>query len=388
MTAYFQMGHDTENLIGENDLNEFKGIILSPVNRSPEELKANIPEFRGKGSYDIIFDPQLYVPTSERQNLLNQPYFPSDLETADMSSSKWWDNLIKSLCKYVKELKVNTVASPVTLPKIWNDDYYALCVENSNKLVNVLEKNEIQTLLTVMVDINQINQDVVLRIASIISKTNSMGYYIVLATDTHPRRELADANALANIMKLIKELRDTNKILIMSCCSSDMLLYNVAGATHCATGKFFNLRRFTESRFEETPGGGGQIPYWFEHSLLAFLRDADISRLNENNHGDLIKTLFSNNYWANVILEQFKQTPEKAWLALSWRHYLSWFGKTELVLSKGNAYKLVNEWLNVAEKNWLLLEDENILLEEPRNNGSWIRPWRQALGDFIKYTTK
>ena len=35
MTAYLQMGHNTENLIGEEDLEEFEGIILSPVNREP-----------------------------------------------------------------------------------------------------------------------------------------------------------------------------------------------------------------------------------------------------------------------------------------------------------------------------------------------------------------
>ncbi len=31
MSAYLQMGHDTENLVGEADLEEFRGIILSPV---------------------------------------------------------------------------------------------------------------------------------------------------------------------------------------------------------------------------------------------------------------------------------------------------------------------------------------------------------------------
>ena len=42
MACYFQMGHDTENLVGEEDLDLYAGIILSPVNRNPRELAANI----------------------------------------------------------------------------------------------------------------------------------------------------------------------------------------------------------------------------------------------------------------------------------------------------------------------------------------------------------
>ena len=35
MAAYFQMGHHSENLVGEKGLEIFNGILLSPVNRLP-----------------------------------------------------------------------------------------------------------------------------------------------------------------------------------------------------------------------------------------------------------------------------------------------------------------------------------------------------------------
>lgn len=37
MPAFMQMGHDTENLIGEDGL-DFSGIVLSPLNRVPAEF--------------------------------------------------------------------------------------------------------------------------------------------------------------------------------------------------------------------------------------------------------------------------------------------------------------------------------------------------------------
>ena len=117
MTAYLQMGHDTENLVAETDLDEFRGIVLSPVNRDSETLAQNIQNFRSRGQFDIVFDPQLYIPTSDRGCLPQQPYFPSDLDTADLSSDAWWTDIAKKLTSCVTNLGVDAVASPVVLPR-------------------------------------------------------------------------------------------------------------------------------------------------------------------------------------------------------------------------------------------------------------------------------
>src|SRR6266404_3385527 len=104
MAAYFQMGDNTENLVGELDLDEFRGIVLSPVNRKPIELQQDIITFLKKGDFDVIIDPQLYVPGSERGCLSDQPYFPSDIDTADVASDGWWAGLSDSLAAYVLSL--------------------------------------------------------------------------------------------------------------------------------------------------------------------------------------------------------------------------------------------------------------------------------------------
>ena len=389
MSAYFQMGHDTENLIGETDLDEFKGIILSPVNRTPKELHENVSNFREKGNYEIILDPQLYFPKTERENLATQPYFPSDFETADITSASWWDKIILPLIKFAKQLKVNIIASPVIQPNIWSDEYFATCLRVSDKLVAELKDKKIRVFTTIMLDMKSMSDKTMgFRVASIMSKANSAGYYVILATDIKPRRELPNSKQLANVMKFIRVLKNTKKQILMAYSSSDMVLYKIAGASHCATGKFFNLRRYTQSRWEDaSDGGGGQLSYWFEHSLLAFLRQADISKLREEGYETLLKQNYSNNHWANVILKQLKSDPGRAWVGHSWRHYLSWFGKTELFLSHNGTYDLVNGWLKESEKRWNELNDNDVLFEESKNDGSWIRPWRQALVDFNKNRT-
>jgi hypothetical protein len=184
-------------------------------------------------------------------------------------------------------------------------------------------------------------------------------------------------------MKLIKELSDTKKEVIIAFCSSDMILFKSAGATHCCTGKFFNLRRFTKSRFDASEKGGGQLPYWFEHSLFAFLRESDILRLQKSKYVSLLGTNHSTNFWSQKILKNLKTSNPKAWIAYGWRQYLSWFGRTETELSNDNRIQTARDWLKKAEQNWVVLDENDILFEEPRNNGHWLRPWRQALIDFL-----
>ncbi len=385
MSSYFQMGHDTENLVGETNLEDFSGIVLSPLNRTPEEFKSHIPRFREKGNFDIILDPQLYFPKSLRGNLKEHPYFPSDLDTADISSISWWKKIIKLLVEYSTRISIDAVATPVIYPKIWTDEYYSICGQIAEQLNNELIKHNIKTYTTVLVNLHQLSEkDEALRIASIISNTSSTGFYIIFSSDIDPRREFSDSSELLGAMVLIRSLRDTGLTTMVSNCSSDMILYKAAGAAHCSTGKFFNLRRFTKSRWDEPSSGGGVLPYWFEHSLLAFLRESDLLRLIENEYKDMVAQEYSDNIWSRTILKKFIDEPEKPWVGMGWRQYLSWFCKAETDLSDNNSIENVKTWLENSENNWLKLEDDELLFEEPRNTGSWIRQWRLAAIQFSK----
>lgn len=390
MSAFLQMGHDSMNLIGEDDLDSFEGIILSPVNEASKTLSQSVKKIRRKGGYEIVFDPQLYFPKSQRRHLIEYPYFPNDLDTADLSSKKWWKDRISSLTEYTCQLGVNSVASPVIFPNNWSESYYASCANTANELSKSLSGSGINCLTTVMVGFEHIqSKNEVFKIASILSDTHASGYYIVIASDTEPRRELASEISLAETMKLIAALEGTGKPVIVSHCSSDMLLFKAAGATSCATGKFFNLRRFTKSRYDDDSGGGGQLAYWFEHGLLTFLRLSDVLRIKNSSSINLIGNHFSKNCWSEKIQQDLELENPPAGVKEGWRQYLSWFSKTEDSLSHNkDKHNTVERWLREAENNWLEVEDNGILFDEPRNNGKWIRPWRQALANFISSYTK
>lgn len=381
MSSYMQMGHDTQNLVGEVDLEGFAGVVLSPVNRSPVQLAGDVPTFRERGSRSVLLDPQLYMPRSDRGYLVDQPYYPRDFDSADQSAVSWWKGVSKALASYADTLAVDGIVSPAFLPRAWDDGYYDLCVDIADGLAAAVA-GRFDALQTVVVDLSNLGEaETALRIASIVSKTKASGYYLIVECSQAPRRELVDSQGLAGAMQLVHLLRRSNKPVLVAYTSSDMVLYKAAGATHCGTGKFFNLRRFTRSRFEEPSQGGGQLPYWFEHALLGFLREDDILLLRARGKLDVLEQGHSANLYSQRILETITAAEGKPWLALGWRQYLGWFWRTEMHLD-ADPLGIVEAWLASAEKRWLALEDEGILLSDPRNDGAWIRPWRQAVSEF------
>jgi hypothetical protein len=86
------------------------------------------------------------------------------------------------------------------------------------------------------------------------------------------------------------------------------------------------------------------------------------------------------NPFAQQILQR---APGAPWVALGWRQFMWWFADVEARIDRGTAS--VRDLLRDAENRWLDLENADVLMEEPRNNGSWVRPWRRALAEYPSF---
>lgn len=387
MAAIMQMGHGTENLFAEQELEGFKRVVLSPLNRTPLELEEDVSNFRSKGCDEVVFDPQLYYPKTSKKTLKSHPYFPEDFHTADQSEITWWKRLNSKIAKYASSLAVDTCISPAMQPKVWKDEYFVNLVAIANDL-STKKGERSNCLMCLPIGTGEFDdQDTAPRVASIVSQTLASGFYVVFVTDLEPRREIYDEAELLGMMHLVHDLKRTGKRVVVAFAGPEMLLLKCAGADDVGTGKFFNLRRYSPGRYEEPAGGGGQVEYWFAERLLAYLRTRDVLQLLEEGKQEFLTGGFSSGKWAREILEQLRGDEGKAWLRLSWRQYLSWFWRIEERLCSADPSAVTSPLLKAAEDNWQVLDDANILMDEVRNNGAWLRPWRKALIAFNRAIT-
>jgi hypothetical protein len=386
MAVYHQMGHHSNNLIDLPEMSVYAGAIFSPINCTQASVGEQIASVReARPAFETLLDPQLYVPSAQRGELRKWNYFPKDFDTADQTSNKWWDAVNKKLADASAALAVDGVCSPAVIPRVFNDDYYLRCLAICNSLVNAGHRHKLavmQTLLVNLADLSVGSRP--LEVASIVSQTKSQRVYLLLHSgEAIPRRELTDANELSGAMRLIRALEQADLRVTVGFCSSDLLLWKAAGASNCASGKFFNLRRFTRQRFEEQLEGGGQLPYWFEEALLAFLRQGDLLRARREG---LLSEASSRNPFAQEILGLLDEaarsrTKVRAWQALSWRQFLYSFADIEQRVAKGS--DSAENLLVRADATWKRLDEAKILMEERHNDGSWVRIWLNALHEFL-----
>ena len=378
MGTYHQMGHHSENLLSDPELARYRGAILSPVNYRQDAVINQVQWSRAQRAFETVFDPQLYYPKTQRGVLRNWTYFPADVDTADPTSPAWWNRIVAQIAITCDQINPTAVCSPATVPQAFTNDYFSMLVDVADNMCARLSGSDTRPIQTALVGFDDLTTpDRPLEISSILSASPCDRMYLVFSGSTDPRRELAEVESIKGAMRLIAALNSAEIDVIVGFCSSDIVLWKIAGAESCATGKFFNLRRFTSSRFDEPSQGGGQLPYWFEESLLAFLRESDLIRVHQ--HGSLSGASLGNPF-GQRILQQFSTQPSAAWVALGWRQFMYWFADFESRFE--NSGIDARTLLSDTESKWRQLEDADVLMEEVRNDGAWLRTWRRALAEF------
>jgi hypothetical protein len=299
------------------------------------------------------------------------------VDTADYSSQQWWDNLCKSIAITASRIHPHTVCSPAIVPRNYGGDYYKSVIKINEMLSDCLGRYDIKVIQTLLISLHSLSEyQNVMSIASIITGASVRRIYLVFESDINPRHELSDPEELKGAMLLINTLVANGIEILVGYCSSDLVLWKHAGATSIASGKYFNLRRFTPSRWDEAEeGGGGQQAYWLEESLLTFLRTSDITRIDRLG---LISDSSKKNPFSEPILECLRTG--EAWLRISWRYYLWWFLNVEERLSQNQSDSF--SLLQQADRNWMIVDERRVYMEERRNNGSWIRQWLRAISEF------
>ena len=380
MPVYHQMGHDSWNLIGELG-DHYRGAILSPVNDIYMRMREQMSKYKPCSDFEYIFDPQLYFPSAAMGKLPSWKYFSERCSSEDLKKDSWWKETCDGVLECALGVGASAVCSPAFVPSDFSESYYAQMIKHCNYIGEGGRGANIRTYQTVLIDANRMGQEEYIRhIVSIITNTEIRQYYVIIVGNLVPRREYSDEEFIAGAMLFMKLLESANIEVLVGFSSSDMIMWKHTGVQGCATGKFFNLRRFTRSRFTEPPEGGGQVPYWFEESLIAFLREGDLLKLIKEG---MISEESERNPYYNAILDEINSDDENAaWVGLSWRQYMHWFASFENRHDEEDIS--ANDILREANEKWKENMRKNIYFHEPLNDGHWIGSWIMATNRYEK----
>jgi len=324
---------------------------------------------------EVIFDPQLYNPSIDKGRLGEWSYYSAEFETADHGDSAWWIARGREVVDDAHRLGVDSVCSPGQFPRAFSDEYYRLIVEVADATCRYAHEKRMETLLTAIVCLKDLADPArALQIASILSNTDCERVYLTfLSEDVQPREPLKDAAALPTAVHLVRLLSGHLRVHV-AFCAHDLVMWKFAGAADVSSGKFFNLRRFSPSRWQDDDNAGRQVAYWNESPLGTLLRDQEVLRLDREHWFD--GRSFASNPAGERILAILRSGSGEAWQKLSWLQYLRWVHNAEALFSRaGEAEKTLETW----DAKWGEIQAKRILFTDRFNNGDHVRTWLNAV---------
>jgi hypothetical protein len=381
MSAYLQQGHGSWGLLEDGaDLGSYSGFVLSPVNDDPGAVANGLKRLKHvRHELEVILDPQLYNPAIDKGKLPEWDYFDAEHETGDHTDPSWWIARGVGIADSAVELEVDAICTPVHFPRHFSDDCYRFCVEVGDATFEYATSQELETLLTAVVDLRDLGKpNRALQLASILSSSRCERLYLTFHCDDRELREpIIEVDELASAVHLVRLLADEMRVHV-AFCAHDAILWKAAGASDLSSGKFLNLRRFTPSRWRDEDTGGRQVSYWNDETLGTLLRDQDVLRLDREKWFDGER--FRHNPHSASILEILRSKSGAAWQKHSWLQYLRWVSNADARYdSADDAQTDLESW----DKNWDRLAKNRIRFLDRFNDGSHVRAWLNALEDGL-----
>ncbi|PRX72993.1 hypothetical protein B0G52_10484 [Cohnella sp. SGD-V74] len=258
---YLQQGHGMLSMNKEFvENNPTAGVIMSPRNCTREQIERHSSELHER-NVAVLFDPQFYQPRTERENILNYPYWNDlNFETVDFAT-RGATELCRGVVTYqLEQLNVSEIILPGRFSNVvsedWLDTQYAFADTASSMHTGRLIYSTVAIGPDVVRDRNAFD-----RLLNEVVSYPVAGIYFIVQS---PRDFLVnDELFLYNILDGLLSIRLSNKKVLLGYANQQSLIYGTAGVTGFATGNFRNVRSFNPDTFDVQEQSDRQRATWY-----------------------------------------------------------------------------------------------------------------------------
>lgn len=261
MKFYLQQGHGMQQLdIEFVENNPDTGVILSPRNYRPDQIERHANELRERNA-SVLFDPQFYQPRTERENILNYPYWKGvEFATTDFAT-----NGAEQLCEGVITYQIEVLqVSEVILPgrysnsvtEDWLNIHYVFAETAESMNLDVPVYSTIALGPDVIMDRQSLD-----RLLNELVNYPVDGFYLVVK---NPRNFLVTEEIfIYNLLDGLLSLVLSGKKILLGYSNQQGLIYASAGVTGLASGNFRNVRSFDPATFDVQNTSDRQRRVWY-----------------------------------------------------------------------------------------------------------------------------
>ena len=388
-SLFHQCGHNTSWNIDsfvENKCGE--GLILSPVHRKHDDVQSLERPLK----IVSVFDPQFYLPNSQKAKLQTYPFFPESISPNSFSTGDF--ALVALLAaRQCIDFQVSNHFSKIVIPTRFYDQMYPDYIDRQNfytvtpflkalSLKKVKKPVYLTLPLTSHMVMSKIFRTQLLNWVT--SFPEISGVYVMATPHDEGCKQIQSEDFLFLYMDFLQQLRSANLEVLIGYCNTESLLFLMIEGCDITFGSFENTRMFSIDKFviteEERRGPKARI---FSAGLLNWIQLNHAKDIKEHDRSLWDKVYDPTEYADRTLKSAVEPTFNQAPL---YRHHFILF--SQLVseirdLPIHERYKKLRTLLKNAEELYAQI-NELPLDPERHSRGAHIQPWLRTLTKFYR----
>lgn len=383
MKVLHQAGHNTIwNIESYRDDKIGDGIIFSPVHYSKQNLLTVPEEIRAQS----LFDPQYYVPDSQKQKLHSYEFFPEKISngfsTSDFVTTA--DESAEMCLQFQEEAGFSGIIIPVRYLDQMHPDYIERQKTFSvEPFLNKLEKLELNKdiFLSLPLTIEMIaDESFKKKILNWVTQYPTLYGIYLMVSFGEQSKQIGDYRKLSLYLDFSKELQETGLNVIHGYCNTEGILYTLTDPYAVTIGAYENTRSFSIDKFlyDETDKRG-PAPRIFLPKLLNWVRFDTAVEIRED-HPKLWQKIYS----ATEHAESVFKTGQKPHFTQSplYKHHFKLM-QTEFMgvsdLSIEDRIKLLKEKVQQAISFYQEIKSAGVVFFDKNCEGEHLPAWNRYL---------
>lgn len=299
-----QIGHNGHKLAQDILDNGYAdGAILSPADYKSDRNATLASRINDRDGI-VLFDPQFYIPRSDRPKFDSYDYFEDfggdEFDTVEIGDEL--GNLSNQILDYQDKLETDAYISPARLLDTFSDSKLDYWADITEAFIEAAEERDRDIPIYVSLPIDQrpltdksqrddlLNQ---------VTQFDPDGFYVSGEFEFESRYPLTGASNVYSMLDLLNTLKQNRYEVLVGHSHQIAHLFFGIGVDAFASGHYINLRAFDTRRWEPTDGqsGGRQVVKYYSDKLLNELRvDPDLDLMYQKDDFDLEKIRTPSDY--------------------------------------------------------------------------------------------
>lgn len=258
-----------------------------------------------------FFDPQFYVPSSERKNILTYPFYPNTIIHGEYGTAVYQECAYESAEGCIK-FQIEQNYDRIIIPSFYDSNDMLLAIQKTNEtIINnhlaVLKEKSITTpvyLTAIVTDSILVNEKTTDYYLNILTKYQEVDGIYLIPNLSRTNKRISNINNITALMNFIYTLRKNDLDVQIGYTDIDSILYTLADPSGVTMGTYENSRHFSINKFLEPKRSGPPKARLFSAPLLQWI-DADYIEAIHQLYPDADTVFDHNKYYQPDFRHEF-----------------------------------------------------------------------------------